>query len=208
MIRFDTLPTKRLLLYILILLALLPLSALFWSYLKVSKAKELKINIERLTDEVVIKEKKEALNKSVIASSQNADKFFIDKELETLLFLKEEIDALSKLLSEPNLAENDLYAARLELLKSKNSLAFSESNVQSYPGFTETLETLMKPVEMSSSDIAKLLGIIEGTGSAEKRALQKPQLIITEFKLDKKEQPSGNEVFQVNLKLLKREFNS
>lgn len=88
-----------------------------------------------------------------------------------------------------------------------NALVFSEGVVQSFPLFQETSETLIHSVEVNPSDIQKILARIEGTKMGEYRpGPHRPQLVITEFKLDKKKVNDKNEVYLLNLKLIKREF--
>lgn len=97
---------------------------------------------------------------------------------------------------------------RLEFLTgTSNDLTFTEGVVQSNPIFQETTETLVHPVEIDTKDLRTILAKIEGTTIGnETPSPNRPQLIILDFKLEKKHVTDKNEVFLLNLKLLKREF--
>lgn len=161
-----------------------------------------------MRDMAFIRDRKQAVNMSVRAHFRDADHFYIDKYLETLTFLEPEIEGLQKLLTNKNLADDEQIKKRLEHLTGPgNSMVFSEGVVQSSPIFQETTETLVHPVEINGADLQKVLAKIEGTqiGSFSPAA-HRPQLLILDFKLDRKSVNEKNEVFLLNLKLLKREF--
>lgn len=206
---FKNIPFFRLIIYLLCL-GSLPL--VFVAFLFISQKNELtelQNSLENIQHQVLIKEKKQALNLAVKQHFRDADHFYIDKHLETLVFLEPEIEQLQKIVQDANFADDERIKKRLEfLISSSNSLTFSEGVVQTFPLFQETAETLTHPVEVNSTDIQKILARIEGTkigGFSPGPHL--PQLIITEFKLDKKKINDKNEVYLLNLKLIKREFS-
>lgn len=205
---FQNIPINRAVLY-LAALGLLPLvCTVFFFFSEKSQLSELYENIEQIEQQSYLKEKKQAINVTVRQHFREADHFYIDKHLETLVFLEPEIEMLQKILSDKNFADDERLKKRLEYLTSSaNSLVFSEGVVQSYPLFQETMETLVHPVEINTVDLQKILAQIEGVQMGnEKPAPNRPQLIITELKLDKKKIHEKNEVYVLNLKLLKREF--
>lgn len=173
-----------------------------------SQLNDLESTLENIQYQSFNKEKKQALNMMVRQHFHDADHFYIDKHLETLVFLEPEIEMLQKIVNEKNFADDERIKRRLEFLTSQsNSLVFSEGVVQTFPLFQETVETLVHPVEINTSDLKKILSAIEGIeigGHLPKE--QRPQLLVLEFKLDKKKVHEKNEVFTLNMKLLKREF--
>jgi hypothetical protein len=200
-------PVNRAVLY-LILIGLLPFCFVVALFLaQEGHLEELHSTLEAIQDQAFLKEKKQALNLAVRQHFKDADHFYIDKYLETLVFLEPEIELLQKIVSDKNFANDERIKKRLELLTSQaNSLVFSEGMVQSFPLFQETTETLVHPVEVNVTDLQKILARIEGVEVGPfKPGPYRPQLLITEFKLDKKKNDK-NEVFLINLKLLKREF--
>lgn len=169
---------------------------------------ELKSNLNDTEYLSSTREKKQSVNIALRSHNKDADHFYIDKHLETLTFLEHEIDHLDKIVSNENFAEDEAIKKRLEFLTgSLNSMIFSEGVVQSHPLFQETTETLVHPVEVNISNIQQLLSHIEGVDIANfSPPPHKPQLIVLDFKLDKKCLNEKNDVFLLNLKLLKREF--
>lgn len=205
---FENMPKSRLLLYML-LAGLLPIIfVLFNFFAKEQNIGSLQSGLEELQEMTVLREKKQAINASVRNHYRDADHFYIDKQLETLTFLEPEIESLQKLLNNKNLAADEAIRKRLELLTGPgNVLSFSEGVVQSTPFFQETTETLVHSVEINGTDLQKLLAKIEGREIGPfTPGPNRPQLIILDFKLDRKSINEKNEVFTLNLKLLKREF--
>ncbi len=204
----KNIPVSRAILYILCLGMLPFVFVVFLFFSQKNDLNELNEHIELLEHQAFIKERKQALNSTIQNHFRDADHFYIDKYLETLVFLEPEIDQLQKIVQDKNFADDEKIKKRLEFLSGEaNSLVFSEGVVQTFPQFQETTETLVHPVEVNSLDIKKVLAKIEGTPLGEYRAgPSRPQLLITEFRLDKKKVNDKNEVYLLNLKLIKREF--
>lgn len=204
----DQIPQNRVILYFLCL-GLLPLfivALLFFS--SKGEVNDLDAALEFAQHQVFIKEKKEASNSAVKQQFRDVDHFYIDKYLETLVLLEPEIETLQQISKDKNFADDEKVKKRLEILTGpKNSLIFSEGVVQTTPYFQETTETLVNPVEINIDDLKKILARIEGIDIGDYTpAPNRPQLIITDLKLEKKKVGDKNEVFQLNLKLIKREF--
>lgn len=199
---------NRLILYLLSL-GLFPFIFVIFLFLsQKNELEEIQSTLESIQTQALMKEKKQASNLAVRKHFRDADHFYIDKYLETLIFLEPEVEQLQKIVKDKNFADDDRIKKRLELLTSEgNALVFSEGVVQAYPMFQEVSETLVHPVEVNATDIQKILARIEGVKIGEfAPGPNRPQLIITEFKLDKKKVNDKNEVYLLNLKLIKREF--
>lgn len=204
----KNIPLSRAVLY-LICLGIAPLMFVFLLFTSQKRElEELENTIESIQHQAFLKEKKQALNLAVRQHFRDADHFYIDKYLETLVLLEPEVETLQKLSLDKNFGEDERVKKRLEFLTSSaNALNFSEGVVQDFPLFQETLETLTHPVEVNATDIKKILARIEGTKIKElDPGLRSPQLLITEFRFDKKKVSDDHEVFSLNLKLIKREF--
>lgn len=204
----QNIPQDRLMWYLLSL-GIFPV--LFFTILFVkekSALDELHANLAEIEYNALIKEKRQAMNMAVRQHFREADHFYIDKHVETLVFLEPEIEQIQALMSDKNFADNDIIKKRLEFLTNgSNALVFSEGVVHSFPFFQETTETLTHPVEVDASDIQKILARIEAVkiGSF-LPGPHPPQLIITEFKCSKKKTNEKNEVYLLDMKLIKREF--
>jgi hypothetical protein len=136
---------------------------------------------------------------------KNPDPHYLDKHVEPLTFLLPEIKKLETIqLENP---DEEQIAKRLQWLKEgDNRLRFSEEQIRANALFRETEEKQQHSVELNEEDLKKLLCLIEGItiwpyGPKEGR----PQLIIKEFKLTKKELSSYEKVFVVSMQLIKRE---
>lgn len=161
-----------------------------------------------LQEQAYSRERKQAANMAVLSHFRDADHFYIDKYLETLAFLEPEIESLKNMSSNPNFPEDENIKKRLDLLTgTENSMVFTEGVVQSTPIFQEVTETLVRPVEVNVNDLKQILCRIEGISLAGCiPPPNRPQLIVLDFKIDKKTVSEKNQVFLLNLKLLKREF--
>lgn len=205
---FDQIPQNRILFYFLCL-GMLPLAiTVFFFFSSKGEISDLNDSLELAQHQVFIKEKKESSNLSVKQQFRDADHFYIDKYLETLVFLEPEIESLQQISKDKNFADDEKVKKRLEILSgSKNSMIFTEGIVQTTPQFQETMETLTNPVEINIDDLKKILARIEGVEIGDYTpAPNRPQLIITDMRLEKKKVGDKNEIFQLNLKLIKREF--
>lgn len=205
---FQGIPFQRALLYAMAL-CLIPVFFVAMNfYSKKRDLSDLENRLETVQHLALVQEKRQANNLTVINHFRDADHFYIDKHLETMTFLEPEVEALQKIVNHKNFPDDETIKKRLEFLTgSGNSLRFSEGVVQTFPGFQETTETLVHPVEVNVSDLQKILARVEGVEIGPyKPALDRPQLIILDFKLEKKKSNEKNEVFLLNMKLLKREF--
>lgn len=205
---FKNIPRSRIILYILIL-GLLPfifILANLWGKQRVRE--ELEERLDIVENRALNYKRQQAANMAVIQHYKNADHFYIDKYIETLTFLEPEIESLQKIVNHKNFTGDNEITSRLDAITGpSNNIVFVEGVVQSYPLYQETTETLSHPVEVNVSDIQKILARIEGVEIGPfKPGPNPPQLIVLDFKLDKKKTIHENEVYQLNLKLLKREY--
>jgi hypothetical protein len=201
-------PHVQLLVY-LVLLGMLPLlvtAYLFWSDLDYVNSFE--YNLENVEELALRVEKKQISNKVTVNEHRNADHFYIDKQLETLDFLEPELESLKKIVENPHFIEDEPTRKRLNYLTgNQNHLTFSESNVQSTPFFQEVTETLLHPVEVNLQDLQKILTVVEGRDLGPFTTPEgRPQLLILDFKIEKKNIREENQVLDLNMKLLKREY--
>jgi hypothetical protein len=205
---FKSIPLKRLLVYA-ILVGLLPLAVvggLF--YLRVEGLEKIEQTIAHLELLAWQKEKKQSVNKGVQARFVDADHFYIDKHLESLTFLNAEIQNLEDISNHPNFTEDEAIRNRLDFLTGiQNRLHFSEGPLQSNGVFQEVVETAAHAVQIDGSDLKKILTFIEGVSiDSLTPPPGRPQLFFLDFKLDKKALVPSGDVFLLNLKVLKREY--
>lgn len=205
---FSSIPQKRLLLYILLAGTLPIIFAWLTFSSQLNSVKDLEKNILNVQSQAYSREKKQSVNMAVRGHYRDADHFYIDKNLETVTLLEPEIESLKSMTTNPNFNDDENIKKRLDLLTGPaNKISFTEGVVQSSPTFQEVTETLVHPIEINVSDLREILCLVEGISIGDcTPPPNRPQLIILDFKLDKKNVSEKNEVFQLNLKLLKREF--
>src|SRR5690348_12025286 len=110
---------------------------------KLNSIDEVKNNILYVEKQALQRENKQSLNMIVRENFRHADHFYIAKYLETQTFLEPEIENLQKLVNNKYYAGDENVKKRLEYIAGpSNNLLFSEANVQAYPFFQETTDTL------------------------------------------------------------------
>lgn len=204
----KNIPQNRLLIY-LILLGLLPFFfVLFNYYSKKSKLNEIQTSLEYVKQKAYTLEQKQAHNVALRNHYRNADHFYIDKYLESITLHEPEIENLKAIMKDKNFTSDKALEKRYEFLTGPaNRISFIEGIVQTYPFFQETTETLSHPIEVNVEDIKKILSRIEGIKIGKYApGPNPPQLIILDFKLDKKSSDHDHDVYLLNMKLLKREY--
>lgn len=148
------------------------------------------------------KERKEKF----LARHSKPDPYFLDKEIESLSFLTREQISLKQWLLHPAISQKTLLAERLHFLQSgENRLSFAEEEIHLSNLCKETVEKQRTPVELDEEDLKSLLCKIEEIPRLDTK-YNRPQLLITNFSLHKKATPLHNEVFEIQMELLKREF--
>ncbi len=193
----------------LLIAGMLPIALLIANFVtKNDEIEQLERNLQKIQVIAMQREQKQALNLIVREHFKGSDPLYIDKHLETLTFITPELENLRVLLNNTYFAGDEIVRQRFNYLTgSENRLLFVEGAVQNYPYFKETIANLARSVEVSLEDLKKILSLIEGVEiNGNKPEKNRPQFIITDFKLDKKEATKDNFVFVLNLKLLKREF--
>lgn len=185
------------------LLCLLPL--LFVGFFLVdecSKQRGARLEMGAIEHRLIAQRHRGMRNASTRERFSGADPMYLNQVLEPYSLLERERAALEELVEhEPSLPNKEVLQ-RYEFLSSgRNALSFAEGVVQSAGDLRETVESLTHPVEIDGEDLNELLLLLEGDTSP-----GRPQLLVTEFRLERKELASLNEVFVLDVKLLKREY--
>lgn len=200
-------PPKRLFLYFTFFLTL-PLLYSAWS---IFHQTQLLASVEQeliwVGEQAVEKMRRELPNQRVRQKFAEADRFYLNKQVEPLALLEEEKALLTQTLEAQGIASQDSVEQRLLQLSEENQIVFTEGSRVQDTHLQEVIESFQRPVEMSAQDLIHLLKLVEGSADlSEELEKQRPQLIITDLRLDKRSSLSGSETFFVHLKLLKREF--
>lgn len=180
---------------------------LFHFLFGMQKLGQLEEEMERIHRTAARLEETKRSEDALLSSLKNPDPHYLDKHVETLTFLVPETKKLESFFQE-NPDQEELYKRIAFLRDGGNRLTFAEEQIRSNETFREIEERQQTPVEMNEEDLKRLLCLIEGAtiwpyGPKEGR----PQLIIKDFTLSKKELPSQEKVYVVSIQLIKRENN-
>ncbi len=200
-------PFNRCVFY-LFLLGLLPLLIThFYTSHILQEISALDNELSMTYENALKKQHSERFNKAIQKQFKGADHFYIDNEIEKIPLLQNEIANLQQSLDHGfHSHENQIKQRLLQLTNGQNKIAFAEGPIKHYAHFNETLETMAKPVEVDSNDLALILSRIEGvTIGSNQPPPKRPHLIISDCKLERKKGPI-HESFSLSLKLIKREY--
>ncbi|MFN0065802.1 MAG: hypothetical protein ACKVOH_06165 [Chlamydiales bacterium] len=197
----KSLPISRLFLYVVIL-GLIPL--VFVSY----RHNKMKREWDRVSTEIKkvallheTKVRRQSLNNLVRKEFGQSDPLYLSRNLEGLALLEKERIALEKLFANRSFTGNESAEKRHAfIVDGENRLSLIEKSCQKSDGIVETAYGLLHPVEIDGENLRQILSVIET------KTLGQPQLLCTDFKITRKETSMGSEVYQLSLKLLKREF--
>ena len=135
---------------------------------------------------------------------KRADRFYMNKHIETLPLLEQEVKKLQMLASH---GDNESAKHRLHALtKGSNQLQFQQVMMKKSDVIQETEIAQKHPVEMNELDLKRVLSLIEGKAidyfTPEDRS---PQLVIKDFQLSKKNTSGADHIYSVQMQLIKRE---
>ncbi len=192
---------KRFLIYAA-LLALLPVFLVASSYIKKKNAwARVESHVQKVQLLHDSKQKRQSINSLVRQAFEKSDSLLLG-ELRNQTFLNKEREALNRLFSSRSFTGNEAAEKRYAFITGNdNQFDFVEGNTQDSEGVLECELSLLHPVEIDTSDMKKLLNQIEERSSG-------PHLFFTDWKLTRKETGLGSEVYELNLKMLKREYHS
>lgn len=204
----GNIPQVRLLIYLLIIGCIPTLLVLLHLWQQVGELDTIQEQIDNVRTTALTRGSKQAINLAIMDHYRGTDNFYIDKQVEKLQLLEPEIEGLQKILGDKSFADDEEARKRLEfLLGPGNTLTFNEGAVVRYPLFREVVETQVRPVEVNIGDLERLLSLVEGVSLGGTTVPpSRPQLIILDFRLDKKKSSDENELFLLNTRLLKREY--
>lgn len=206
-ISFKTLKMTPLIKGLCFISALIPFAYfLFLFYDSLEEFKYFETRIENVRKKAVRNQLTQEKEEHYFASLKKADHFYLDNQIENLLFLEPEVKRLETHSLEQPLSE--LLKKRLQFLKDgQNRLHFTEEKIQRFDKIQEVQEKQQRPVEMNEEDLKKLLCLIEAIPLSSYLLPEgRPQLIIEHFELSKKDNDGKERVFVINMQLIKREY--
>ncbi|MBI5274526.1 MAG: hypothetical protein HY860_05685 [Chlamydiales bacterium] len=169
---------------------------------------------------VLLSDVEELLSKSVQVAEENeyktgykelffdADPHFLHQQLESLSFLKGEVEFLKTIVNMPGFSRFGPIKKRMEYLTSRNNqILLEEVSRKSKFGFLEMEYKMHHPIDVDEEDIEKILSTLEDVEIKNNQApMQRPQLFIKEFSITRNINPNRNETFLLDMKIFQREF--
>jgi hypothetical protein len=146
--------------------------------------------------------KKRLARKQFLDVYGNSDPSYLDDKIENLFLLEKEKNAFEKI-SRITLSQPELELNPTSDIFKKNILLFSEESNKKTSLVKESEKKQRYPLKVNTSDIHNILSILENP-TADKNS-PPPQLIIKKFDL-KKSFFLENEVYLLNMEIIKREF--
>lgn len=125
----------------------------------------------------------------------SADYQYVSRYLEKMPFLEEERKTLKVIATQPAFTRG----VKLRSVE-ENLLAFAETQRRNKLGNEEIEFTQMQPVQMSLTDLKKILQAVEGANP------KCPQILIKDFTLEKEKLFASKEVYSVQCQLIQREI--
>jgi len=151
--------------------------------------------------------KKRYIKFETLKKYSTSNPYYLNHYLEPLLFCKNEILLLNRLSYHPAYINNEEIKERLDFLKNNNSMKFAEEDTNNNSIVKETKEHLCSPIQIDYHDLEKILSFVEGRQINENiPPKDRPQLFIKSFSLTKEPSISSNEIFHLEMQLIKREF--
>jgi len=200
--------SSRMKFWMVIGISALPLFfAFFFLYLKNEETSVLEERVSDLATIAAKSLKKRSIKFETIKKYSDSNPYYLNHYLEPLLFCEKEIHLLNRLSYHPAFTKNEDIKERLRFLKNENTMKFAEENTNSTSQVKEIEENLCSSIEIDNCDLEKILSLIEGRQINDNiPPKDTPQLFIKFFSLTKKPTISSNEIFNLELQLIKREF--
>ncbi len=195
----------------LLFYSLLSLPVVFGAFYSFGQYKKIQVLEERFIGAckkgktaIERKQKKEEF----IQRYSHANPYFLDEQIESMVFLTNEISDLEKLEIHPAISDKRLPTSRLDFLKNgMNRLSFVEESIRSNGSIKETEEKQKYSVQMNREDVKRLLSSLENIPIEDFSVSDhRPQIVITDFRLEKRQTPVKTDVFEVDMQFIKREF--
>lgn len=190
----------RFLVYALIL-AILPLVGIAYCFAqKRASWQQVEAMIQKVQLSLDSKQTRQAVNSLLRKELQECDKSFFSK-LTSLSFLEKERRALEQLFASRSFTGNEAAEKRYNQIVSENHIKWAEGKGQDFEDISECEISLLHSIEVDTQDLKRIVNLIEEHSLG-------PQLFFTDWMVTRKETGLGSEVYELNFKLLKREFHS
>jgi len=177
-------------------------------FLRNSQIEEMECGLQQAQSKSKAAFERKTKKERFLSRYSDANPYFLNQQIESLLFLQNEKKQIESLLRHPALPRKEALEERLAFLnRGENRLVFAEENIRSNERINETEEKQRHPVQMEETDLQKLLAILEDLPIGSYSPIDGcPQILIRDFKMKKIKTPLQREVLEIEMDLIKREF--
>lgn len=191
---------------IFFLLVTLPLiAALCIVYIQYTDFHELQERYLRACRKETISSEKKGRKERFCSRFSHTNAQFLE-EIETYPLLSQEKEQIEATLRHPAFPKHAAFKDRLKWIEN-NHLSFFEKDLRNVGNIKETVEVQKQPVQMSESDLQRLLSLLENVKvGGFSPSLDSPQILITDLQIRRQKSPLQTGMFEVEMQLLKREF--
>jgi hypothetical protein len=183
------------------LIPLLVFSLAWQFYRKISELDEIERHLIAMHSRIVKYELCKEKEAAFYTQIEKADPQFLEKYVESLVFLEPEMKKLQALSS--YVKDDELINERLSFLKTENQLKFIENDLRQEGKFKEVEYKIEKPIQVDKENLKQLLSLLENRKVDS--SITPPQITIKEFHIEKKEISKNSEVYELSLSIIKRE---
>lgn len=168
---------------------------------KYSDLQELKCRFE-----IAQKNQKKSLERlhrkeSFLSRYANKNPYFLNQKIEDFPLLQNEKNKIVSMINTSAFPNAEVLNNRLQDLEN-NHISFIEENTQILGNIKEIEEKQSNPVQMDEEDLKNVLFSLEFEQN------DSPQILITDFRLSKQSTSLQQQVFEVEMDLIKREFST
>lgn len=174
---------------------------------RLDRLKELEGAVDRLIIRMESFKESQKDRNAFISRYEDVDYYYIDHVLESMVFLKPEVEALKLVYSHPAFQICENIKNRLEkLTRGENRMIFAEGNREVKNGIEEVELSQSRPIEINTNDLKMILAAVEGVKIGKEFPPKgRPQLIVKGFHLNKKKL-AERETYLLEMQLIKRGY--
>ncbi len=199
----PAIPPQRIILYSLIGALLFIFVCSLHTHATIEEARQQKKHLQQLGQKITTKVFHQKNNRNILLRFNKKDPLFLHKAFTSFCPLSKERDLLQKRTKKNVLPEDAFLIKRGAFLSSEeNRLVFVETSMEIGSQYKETVERQTKPVEVDSTDLEKILSLVE---DPEQQDFQRPHLIVSEARIERKK-GALQEAWSVHFNIIRREY--
>jgi hypothetical protein len=199
----PAIPPQRIVLYSLIGALLFVFVFAVHTKKTIEESRQQRKYLQHLGQKITTKIFHQKNNRDILLHFSKKDPLFLHKAFSSFSPLSKERALLQKRTQKNVLPEDALLIKRGAYLSSgENQFVFVETSMEIGSQYKETIERQTKPVEVNTTDLEKILSLIE---DPHQQNSQRPHLIVSEARIERKK-GILQEVWAVHFNIIRREY--